>query len=261
MKRTLIILLTFLTVLLFWQTVETRINDRMIAQGRTSIEAFVPTPLTVMDALVTQGPIIAMELEYTLFRATIGLIIGLLLAFLFFSLFILLPPLRPTLLPLTFAINSFPIIGFVPLIIMTFGQGSTLSIIFVSALISYFPILIGLDSTFKNIDENLIEIMNVLNTSKWQMMIKIFLPFSLPNLMTSLRLAIPASIIGATIGEWLGVRTGIGQLITVSLYQLKPGLLYASLLSVTAVSVCIVWLISVIERRIMPWKYHRNQSS
>jgi ABC-type nitrate/sulfonate/bicarbonate transport system permease component len=54
------------------------------------------------------------------------------------------------------------------LIVLAFDQGSALSIIFIAALISYFPILVGLDSTFKNADKESIEMMNVLNANKRQ---------------------------------------------------------------------------------------------
>jgi len=258
MKKFLITIIFLLIILVLWQVVETNADKQMISQNQTSIEAFVPTPLTIINTFAASGSIIVLELKYTLFRAMIGLLIGLAMAFLFFFIFVLFPSVRFGLLPLAFAINSFPVIGFAPLIVLTFGQGSALSIIFIAALISYFPILVGLDSTFKNVDKESIEMMNVLNANKRQMLTKIFLPASLPNLFTSLRLAIPASIIGATIGEWLGVRTGIGQLITVALYQLKPGLLYAALLSVTVVSIFIVWIISLLEKKVVPWKYHHN---
>lgn len=249
----------FLSILLVtWQVIETKADKKMISQNQTSIQAFIPTPLTILKTFSTSGSIILFELNHTLFRAMIGLLIGLFLAFLFFCIFIFFPSIRFSLLPLAFAINSFPIVGFAPLIVITFGQGSTISIIFIAALISYFPILVGLDSTFKNVDKESIEIMNVLHANKKQILTKIFLPASLPNLFTSLKLAIPASIIGATIGEWLGVRTGIGQLITVALYQLKPGLLYAALLSVMVASIFLVWIISTLEKRIIPWKYHHD---
>ena len=58
---------------------------------------------------------------------------------------------------------------------------------------------------------------------------------------------VATAIIGATIGEWLGARNGIGQLITIALYQLKPGLLYASLISITIASTLSILILSLIE--------------
>jgi ABC-type nitrate/sulfonate/bicarbonate transport system permease component len=66
-------------------------------------------------------------------------------------------------------------------------------------------------------------------------------------------LAVPASIIGATMGEWLGTRNGIGHLITVSLYQLNPGVLYASLAAIMFSSIISIFALSVIGKIVTPW--------
>jgi len=70
-----------------------------------------------------------------------------------------------------------------------------------------------------------------------------------------MKLAIPGSIIGATMGEWLGARNGIGQIITISLYQLKPGLLYASLFLIIVASLLGIIIVEILERYFVKWKH------
>lgn len=254
MKKALLVLFSILIIAGFWQVSEDVINDYRIQKGETSIEVFIASPQAIIKTFVEDGGLIFSQLSYTIFRAVVGLFFAIILAAGVSILFFTFPVIRHVLFPLNFAINSFPIVGFAPVIILTFGQGSWFSIVFISMIISYFPILVGLDNAFRNIDNDIIEVMKVFNATKWQLLIKVYLPYAFPGFLTSLKLALPASIIGATIGEWLGTRNGIGQLITMSLYQLRPGLLYASLISVTLSGIIFVALLFLLEKRLLPWR-------
>lgn len=253
MKKFLSILISLFIVVCIWQVAINLIDSYRIPNNETSIEVFVASPHSILIAFEQSSSLITSQLIYTLGRAGAGLLLGIIIAFFMSLLFLIFPSVKHALLPINFAVNSFPVVGFAPLIILAFGQGSWFSIVFISMLISYFPILIALDNAFNNVDKEIIEVMRVFNASRKQLISKIYLPSAIPNFLTSLRLAIPASIIGATIGEWLGTRNGIGQLITISMYQLRPGLLYASLLTVTLVGVLFVGILILIEKRLLRW--------
>lgn len=254
MQKIIKILVLVFVILVLWQVIEGMVDRHRVINNETSIEVFIASPHSIIKTFTQSGGLILNELSYTLARAGEGLLLGVVLAFGMSLLFIIFPSTKHPLLSISFAFNSFPIVGFAPIIILAFGQGSWLSIVFVSMLISYFPILISLNNTFQNIEKDIMDVMKVFNASKKQLILKVYLPSSIPGLLTSLRLAIPASIIGATIGEWLGTRNGIGQLITISLYQLKPGLLYASLLAVTLSGVILVGILVFAEKRLLVWR-------
>ncbi|MFH1183226.1 MAG: ABC transporter permease [Candidatus Moraniibacteriota bacterium] len=254
LKKAIFLIITLVLIIVAWQVIEGRYNISRIEKGETSFEAFVPSPKTVLRTFKESGGLLVNELFQTLQKAFLGFSIGLLVAVAVSSVFLFYPSLRDLLLPLFFAINSFPIIGLAPAIILIFGQGSWLSIIFVSMLISYFPILISLDTALRETDEELIELVRVFGANKIQTLLKVRLPLAAPYLFISMKIALPASIIGATIGEWLGSRNGIGQIITISLYQLKPGLLYASLLLIVFVSSLCIFLLSMLEYYLFPWR-------
>jgi len=249
---------SIILVLLFifsWQIAENIINANRLADGETGLEAFIPSPITIGHTFIESGNLILNQSSYTFSKAVIGFGIGVLCAIIISFLFLLLPWLRNITLPILFGINSFPIVGLAPAIVLAFGQGSFFSIIFISALICYFPTLITLDTAFNNIDKDVLDLMHVMNASRWQVMRYVRLPQALPYLFLAMRLAIPGSIIGATMGEWLGARNGLGQLITIALYQLKPGLLYASLFLIVIVSILGIILIELLERYFVKWKY------
>ena len=254
-KKFFIPLISIVFILLLWQVLESASSLKMVNSGQTSLEAFIPLPTTIVKTLWNDGSVILSELLITLARASLGFIIGFILALVISLILYFFPILKNLVMPLSFAINSFPIIGFSPLIVLLFGQGSWFGIVSISAIISYFPILISLEAASREIvSQSVIDLMKVLNASRWQVLTKVILPNSLSYFFISLKLALPASIMGAVIGEWLGANSGVGRLIILSFYQLKPGLLYASLFSVILLSLFLVYLMVLLERKICFWK-------
>lgn len=253
-KRVVIILVISLALLFCWQILEDKANLSRVGSGQTGIGAFIPTPLTVLQTFHDQWEVILVNIAYTMERALVGFTVGTALGIVMAVAFLFFPAARGITLPFAFTLNSFPIVGFAPIIILAFGQGSGLSIIFISALICYFPVFINMDSALQDTNKDLLDIARVLNATPWQELSMLRFPLALPQLFLAMKLAMPASIIGATIGEWLGTRNGIGQLITVALYQLKPGLLYASLVSVALVSAMFIAIISFIQSKLFSEK-------
>lgn len=248
------LLIVFAMVVLFWQFAEYIININRLNSGLTSLEAFLPTPVTIFKTTINNFGVLISELSYTFFRGIFGLIIGTILSLIMTAVIIFFPRSRNIFLPITISLNSFPMIGFAPVIILIFGQGSALGIIFISALISYFPTFVILDKAVREVNEEFINLAEIWGATKWSIFTKIQLPYILPYLFTSFKLSLPASIIGATLGEWLGTKNGIGQLITISLYQLKPGILYSSLFLVVISVGLLTWIINTVEKIVIPWK-------
>lgn len=254
MKRIAKIVIFILVLLLVWELAIDQTNSVRLERNQTSIEAFLPAPSTILSVYQSDASTIVNELFVTLSRAGLGLVLGASLAWLFCLLFVIFPSLRTVGLSTAIAVNSFPVIGFAPAIVLLFGQGSWFSIVFVSMLITYFPILVTLDNAFRAIPRDFEDVLRVFSASRAQVITMLYFPLLLPEFVASLRLAIPAAIIGATIGEWLGTRSGIGHLVTISLYQLEPGMLYAALIALAGASLVCVGLLHVIERRIFPWR-------
>lgn len=260
LKKILLCAIMILVLLVVWQVTEDHLNKRRMANNQTGLEAFIPTPLTILKTFKNDWSIITRELLFTLQKAGAGFTIGVAFAVVVSSIFLFIPLVRNLIFPLAFAVNSFPIVGFAPAIILIFGQGSWLSIVFISTLICYFPTLISMDTAFRETDQNLLDLMKVFNANRGQTLMKIRFPLAMPYLFLSMKLAIPASIIGATIGEWLGSKNGVGQLITIALYQLKPGLLYASLISITVVSSLCILVLTLFQKILFPWKRNENNN-
>jgi len=253
LKRVLLPLMIVMVFLILWQTVETYVNELRFAEGRTSLEFFIPTPLTIVKAGFENYKTIFRAMQQTLIKASAGFGIGAFLGISMAVMYSLTPALRSATLPIAFALQSFPIVGIAPVIILAFGQDSFMSIVIVSVILVYFPILLSLDDAFTNMNKEYTELATVYNASKWQMIRLVKLPLASPSLFTALKLAAPSSIVGATIGEWLGSSSGIGRMITLAIYQLKPGILYSCLVILAIVSASTVLVINLVERLCFSW--------
>lgn len=253
-------LIVFLVLFLsLWQIGEEWYSSKMVSLGRTSMEVFIPTPKTIFKTIIFDANIIFPELFTTLCRALIGFSFGSILAIFFVFLIYFSSLLKSIIMPIAFAINSFPVIGFSPLIIMIFGQGSPMSIIFVATLIAYFPSLVSLEAASREIrSQSIMDLMKVLNASRFQILQKIIIPNSISYFFISAKLSLPASIMGAVIGEWFGANSGIGRLMITSFYQLKPGLLYGSLFVVVFVSCTFVLILRLLEKKILFFQNNKD---
>ena len=111
--------------------------------------------------------------------------------------------------PLLVASQTIPVTALAPLFVLWFGY-SIWSKVVVTVLITFFPIAVntydGLCSTKKEWEELLI----TYGATKKDIFFKLKLPSALPYFFSALKVAVPFSVIGAAIGEWLGAQAGLG---------------------------------------------------
>ena len=67
-------------------------------------------------------------------------------------------------------------------------------------------------------------------------------------------MAIPLSIIGAAIGEWLGAQSGRGYFSRRMMTQLDGAGVFAPILLLSAAAMLLVALVNLVERRVIIWR-------
>ena len=67
-------------------------------------------------------------------------------------------------------------------------------------------------------------------------------------------MAIPLSIIGAAIGEWLGAQKGLGYFSRRMMTQLDGAGVFAPIVLLSVVAMTIVALINLIEKIVIRWR-------
>jgi NitT/TauT family transport system permease protein len=88
----------------------------------------------------------------------------------------------------------------------------------------------------------------VLGADRLKRFARLELPAALPALASGLRLAWPAALIGAIIGEWFGAPRGIGILIINAMQNFQIVLLWCAVLLAVGASLLFYGLLTLLER-------------
>ena len=97
--------------------------------------------------------------------------------------------------PYLTVLNSLPKVALGPLIIIWVGA-STNSIIFMALLISLFLSIINVYHDFKETDQNYITLLKSLGANKYQIFMKVVIPYNLSNIINNLKINVSMCYIG-----------------------------------------------------------------
>lgn len=131
-----------------------------------------------------------------------------------------------------------PVIVIAPLVILWIGRG-TASIVIVTFLVSFFPVVVNTTHGITSTDRNMMELFTVWGATRWQRLSRLQLPFAAPFYFAGLRIAATLAPIGAIFGEYVtgsvgGGEGGLGFLTAVfNARQMRPELFAVGLASCT----------------------------
>ncbi len=83
---------------------------------------------------------------------------------------------------------------------------------------------------------------------------KLKFPAALPSFFSAIKMAIPLSILGAAMGEWLGAQSGLGYFSKRMMTQLDGAGVFAPVVVLAVCAMLVVAVISAIERKLITWR-------
>ena len=98
------------------------------------------------------------------------------------------------------------------------------------------------------------ELLLSFGATKKDIFIKLKLPTALPSFFSAIKMAVPLSIIGAAIGEWLGAQSGLGYFSRRMMTQLDGAGVFAPIVLLSVVAMAIVAVINLIEKIVVRWR-------
>ncbi len=158
--------------------------------------------------------------------------------------------------PLLVGFNAIPKVAVVPILILWFGVGWAPPVI-TAFLISFFPIVVNVATGLSTIEPELEDVLRALGASKWDILVKIGIPRSMPYLFASLKVAITLAYVGSVIAESNASQYGIGNLITRASADFNVPLVFAALIALAILGVIIYAATVELERR-MTGGAHRS---
>jgi sulfonate transport system permease protein len=189
-------------------------------------------------------------LAVTMSNAGLGFIAGLTGGTLAAIAFVLRPSLERAVMPVAITLRSIPILATAPLIILLLGRTLTATTVIIGIL-SFFPTMINVMVGMRLTRVALVEVLLTLNASRWTVLWRAELPSALPAVMASARIAVPASILGAVVIEWLITGVGMGNAILSGVYNADYTVLWAVAAVLTLVSMAAYGLIALAERAVL----------
>ena len=155
--------------------------------------------------------------------------------------------------PLIIASQTIPTTALAPLFVLWFGY-SIWSKVLVTVLITFFPITITVFDGFKSVKTEMEELLFTFGADRRQIFFKLKIPAVLPCFFSAIKMAVPLSIIGAAIGEWLGAQSGLGYFSRRMMTQLDGAGVFAPILLLSVVAMAFVGVVSALEKRMIRWR-------
>jgi len=161
--------------------------------------------------------------------------------------------------PLMVAFNAVPKAAVVPILVVWFGIGLGPGVL-TAFLISFFPITVNIATGLATMEPELEDVLRVLGARRWDVLIKIGLPRSMPYFYASLKVAITLAFVGTVLAEMTAGDSGIGYLMQTAGSQQRLPLAFAGLVLIGAMAMAMYELFSWIERRTTGWA-HRGSGA
>ena len=240
-----------LAMLLLWQGICSAFNVS---------EFIFPSPLRIWQQLLEFKGEIAKHAWRTYWVTMAGfgiaIVVGVLLGFLIGSSRLAYAAIYP----LMTGFNALPKAAFVPILVVWFGIGAGPAML-TAFLISFFPITVNIATGLATLEPELEDVLRVLGAKRWDVLVKVGLPRSMPYFFGSLKVAITLAFVGTTVSEMTASNEGIGYLLVSAGSAMQMGLAFAGLVVVGAMAMAMYELFSVFERRLTGWAHGGSPSS
>ena len=157
-----------------------------------------------------------------------------------------------TVYPYLVALQTLPKIAIAPLIIIWAGYGIQSKVV-IAALVSFFPVLVNTIVGLKTCDQGKLDLMRALRATSWETFRMVKLPNALPFVFAGLNIALIFSILGSIVGEFVGSKAGLGNLILEANFQFDIAQVFAILVILGAFGVSLNLIIQAFQHRLVFW--------
>ena len=208
----------------------------------------VPTPVSVLRALIKDWPFLLQNAVPTWIEAVLGFGLGNGVAVILATAFVYNRRFQAAYFPVVLFFNTIPVLALAPIIILIFGLGLLPKVI-IAALICFFPTLVNTARGLNMVTANELDLMRVLSASGWETFWRLRAPRAVPLLFASLRIAATTCVIGAIVGEWIGSNQGLGAVIIQSTFNYQAERLFAAVTLASLSGLLFFAIVCLIERR------------
>ncbi len=222
----------------------------------TQLPRFIlPAPLDVWSRFLkalTDG-ILIYHTGITLAEIVLGLLVGITFATMLGYALAKSRSLEKVLSPYLVASQAIPIVAIAPLLVIWLGDG-ILSKVVICALIVFFPVLVNTVVGVRAVPAALYDLMNSIRATRWQILLKLEIPASLPIMLGGLRIGATLSVIGAIVGELVDAQQGLGFLLQLGDFQYDTSMVFVAVFMLIALALSMYGVVTLLERKFLKWQ-------
>lgn len=210
----------------------------------------LPAPADVLNALITDGPSLLPALGVTVLITFQALALALAGGVALAILLVQSKWIELALFPFAVILQVTPIIAIAPLLLI-YTPNTQTALLILSFLVAFFPILSNMVAGLKSVDHNLLNLFDLYGANRWQQLVFLKIPASMPYFLAGLRIGGGLALIAAVVAEFAagtaGEGAGLASRILESGYRLRIPRMFAALILLTGTGVAIFGFTSLIS--------------
>lgn len=183
----------------------------------------------------------------TLYETLLSFILVTIISLLIAVLLWISPQLSKILEPYLVILNSLPKSALAPLLIVWLGANTT-TIIVAGISVAIFGAVINLYTGFQEVDTDKIKLIQTFGGTKKDILIKVVLPSSIPQIISIMKVNIGLCLVGIIIGEFISSKRGLGYLIIYGSQVFKLDMVITSIIILCILAMILYGILNVVEK-------------
>ena len=237
----------FILVLIIWE---------ILVRALEVSKFILPPPSKIAEAFLSNPSRFVINTGWTAYEAFLGFSIGLFVGVFLAALIAQFRTLDLIATPYLVLIQVTPMVAIAPLLVIWFGFGLAPKVV-IAFLISFFPITINTVIGLRSADRDALDLMRILAAPGYFSFLRVRMPFALPYLLSGIKIAAPAAVIGAIVAEFVSSTRGLGFIILSSKATLQIANIFVAIMGSALLGITTFLLAVFAESRLLRW--HESQ--
>lgn len=243
MKKSLMIVLASLALLLCWQLASLALDKAFLPGPVTSFKAFL--------AMCVEGEMWP-QFAISAIRVIVSTAFGVLLALPLGMACGRSERLYQFATPLVAILYPLPKVVFLPILVVLFGLGNLPKIVLIT-LIIFFQIFVVVCDAAHQLPQESVDAMHTMSRRTWDVFRHLLLPACLPSVLTSLRVSVGTSVAVLFFAETFASFDGLGYLILDGMERREYPDMFAGIIGMAFLGVLLYECIYLVEKRLCRW--------
>lgn len=155
--------------------------------------------------------------------------------------------------PLIYILYPLPKVVFLPILVVFLGLGNTPKIVLIT-LVIFFQLLVTVRDAARAVPYQSLQVMHSLNASSWQIYRHLIWPSCLPEVLTSLRIALGTAIAILFLAETFASQNGLGYYILDAMEKRDYGEMYAAIMAMGLLGLLLYEVVDLLEKKLIKWQ-------